>query len=82
MTGYNRAMDPIWTDPERMSGTPCFTGTRVPVVYLFEFLERDGTVAEFLDGFPTVKREQAMAVLHLSRAAVIPPAQPPKRVVA
>ena len=72
-------MDPIWTDPERMSGTPCFTGTRVPVADLFDFLMRDSTVSEFLDAFPTVKREQVTAVLEMSRTAVIPPSQRPVR---
>ena len=70
-------MDPIWTDPERMSGTPCFTGTRVPVYNLFDALRQDRSIADFLRSFPTVDREQALAVLGMAAAAVIPPSLPP-----
>ena len=70
-------MDPIWVDPERMSGTPCFTGTRVPVDDLFDFLIRGHELSRFLEASPTVKQEQAIAVLELARAAVVPVSQPP-----
>jgi uncharacterized protein (DUF433 family) len=49
-------------DPETMSGTPVFTGTRVPITFLFDYLE-DSTVNEFLENFPTVHREQVLEVL-------------------
>ena len=54
---------PIWVDPQRMSGTPCFYGTRVPVEALFGNLESGLSLTEFLDCFPDVTREQAVAVL-------------------
>lgn len=49
----------IWTDPERMGGAPCFQGTRVPVKVLFDYLGGGHSLVEFLDDFPSVKREQA-----------------------
>jgi uncharacterized protein (DUF433 family) len=54
---------PIWTDPERMSGAPCFRGTRVPIDSLFTNLESGLSLGEYLECFPDVTREQAMAVL-------------------
>ena len=45
----------VEVDPEKMSGVPCFTGTRVPIGHLFEFLESGETLDEFLDQFPGVK---------------------------
>jgi uncharacterized protein (DUF433 family) len=63
-------MHPIATDPEIMSGAPCFAGTRVPVKNLFDYLERDYSVEEFLADFPSVEREQVVAVLKLARLAL------------
>ena len=60
-------MNPIKVDPEIMSGTPCFAGTRVPVVTLFDYLERGHALDAFLRGFPSVTREQAVAVLELAK---------------
>ena len=57
---------PIRTDPEVMSGTPCFAGTRVPVQTLFDYLSGGHPLEEFLDDFPTVTREQALAVLKMA----------------
>ena len=54
------------TDPEIMGGTPVFTGTRVPVQTLLDYLEGGDTLDEFLDGFPGVSREQAVGFLELS----------------
>jgi uncharacterized protein (DUF433 family) len=54
-------------DPEIMSGAPCFTGTRVPVKSLFEYLEGSSTLEEFLEDFPSVSRERAVAVLEAAR---------------
>lgn len=54
---------PIWVDPERMSGAACFAGTRVPVESLFTNLESGLSLDEFLDCFPDVTRQQAVAVL-------------------
>lgn len=50
-------------DPEILSGTPVFVGTRVPVRSLFDHLEGGDTLEEFLYQFPSVKREQTIAVL-------------------
>lgn len=53
----------ITTHPEVLSGTPVFKGTRVPVKNLFDYIETGETIATFLADFPSVKKEQAMAVL-------------------
>lgn len=50
-------------DPEIMSGTPVFRGTRVPVRTLLDYIEAGDTIDRFLDGFPTVRREQVIAFL-------------------
>jgi uncharacterized protein (DUF433 family) len=65
------ARDLITVDPEILGGTPVFKGTRVPVSTLFEYLERDYTLAEFLECFPSVTREMAGAVLESSESALI-----------
>ena len=57
----------IEVDPERMSGAPCFKGTRVPVTHLLDYLEAGDTLGDFLNDFPTVTREQALGVLKLMR---------------
>jgi uncharacterized protein (DUF433 family) len=54
---------PIWVDQERMSGAPCFKGTRVPVESLFTNLESGLSLDGYLECFPEVSREQAVAVL-------------------
>lgn len=56
----------VWVDPERMSGTPCFYGTRVPVKNLFDYLEGGQSLESFLEDFEGVTREQADAVLRLA----------------
>jgi len=58
---------PIWADPERLSGAPCFKGTRVPVDSLFTNLESGLSLDEYLDCFPDVTREQAVAVLEYAQ---------------
>ena len=57
------AKDAITIDPEVQHGTPCFTGTRVPVQSLFDALTHGRTVDAFLEQFPTVQRDHALAVL-------------------
>ena len=61
----------VHSDPEIMSGTPVFVGTRVPVQSLFDYLEGGETLNEFLDQFPTVRREQALAALEIARQALL-----------
>lgn len=63
--------DVVSVNPERMSGAPCFTGTRVPITHLFEFLESGETLDEFLHQFPSVTREQALQVLELSKESLL-----------
>jgi uncharacterized protein (DUF433 family) len=58
----------ISRDPEIMSGALCFTGTRVPVQNLFDYLEGCSSLEEFLEDFPSVQRETAVAVLEAARA--------------
>jgi len=62
----------ISIDPETMSGTAVFRGTRVPVQSLFDWLETE-SLDEFLDNFPSVSREQAIEVLHLAESAITSP---------
>ena len=57
-------------DPEIMGGTPVFTGTRVPIQSLFDYLEGGDTLEDFLDGFPTVEREKAIEVLKIAERLV------------
>ncbi len=54
---------PIEVDPEIMSGAPVFAGTRVPVETLFDYLKKGSSLSEFLECFPTVKDEDAQAIL-------------------
>ncbi|MEO0013418.1 MAG: hypothetical protein RLZZ535_1807 [Cyanobacteriota bacterium] len=53
----------ISASPEVMGGTPVFTGTRVPVQTLLDYLKTGESIDDFLDGFPTVTREQVIAFL-------------------
>ncbi len=56
----------VWVNKERMSGTPCFTGSRVPVSFLFEYLTLGYAVDEFLVAYRGVVREQANGVLEIA----------------
>ncbi|MGA2498081.1 MAG: DUF433 domain-containing protein [Tepidisphaeraceae bacterium] len=56
----------VWINPERVSGAPCFYATRVPIKNLFDSISAGETLADFLDGFEGVTREQALAVLDLA----------------
>jgi uncharacterized protein (DUF433 family) len=53
----------VHSDPEILGGTPVFIGTRVPLRNLIDYLERGHSLDEFLDAFPSVSREQAVAAL-------------------
>ena len=61
----------ICRDPEVMSGTPVFRGTRVPVQTLIEYLEAGDSIDEFLEGFPTVTREQVIAFLEEAKEKLV-----------
>ena len=58
-------------NPGRMHGEPCFKGTRVPVQTLFDHIEAGDPLSEFLDGFPDVSREQAVAVIDLASRGLL-----------
>ena len=59
------------SDPEILGGTPVFTGTRVPVQNLVDYLEGGETIDEFLAGFPTVKREQVNAFIEAAAGKLL-----------
>lgn len=68
------SMDPkqiVHSDPEIVSGTPVFVGTRVPAQALLDYLEGGETIDEFLDDFPSVSREQAIAFLEEAGRALL-----------
>ena len=57
----------IIKDPDILGGTPVFRGTRVPIKALFDYLEGGETLEDFLEGFPSVSREAAVAALEEAR---------------
>jgi uncharacterized protein (DUF433 family) len=63
--------DIINIDPKLMAGTPVFRGTRVPIHSLFEYMENGYCVDEFLESFPTVRREQVISLLQLSESSAL-----------
>jgi len=66
----------VHRDPEILGGTPVFVGTRVPVKILFDYLEAGDGLEVFLDEFPSVTREQAVAALELAREFIASDAHP------
>ena len=69
MTAEQRALldEVVWIDPERLSGAPCFKGTRVPIQALIDHIEGNATLEDFLEGFPSVSREQAIQFIELAK---------------
>ncbi len=63
--------DLVEVNPKKMSGLPVFAGTRVPISFLFEYLEKGETLPEFLRQFPSVTHEQALGVLELSKESLL-----------
>ena len=61
----------VHSDPDILGGTPVFVGTRVPLRALFDYLAGGHPLAEFLDDFPSVSREQAVAVLRLAAQSLV-----------
>ena len=61
----------MWQDPERMSGAPCFNGTRVPIKNFFDYIEGGDTIDEFLDAFPGVTREQVNGALYIGKERLL-----------
>ena len=68
----------IHSDPDILGGTPVFVGTRVPFRNLIDYLARNHSLDEFLDAFPTVSREQAVAALEWAREALLTGARSPR----
>jgi uncharacterized protein (DUF433 family) len=68
----------IHSDPEILGGTPVFCGTRVPVKNLIDYLAAGDTLDRFLDDFPSVRREQAIAALELAGDLLTAGAHPPR----
>ena len=62
---------PVHRDPEILGGTPVFRGTRVPFQTLLDYLEAGDPLGEFLEDFPSVSREQAVAALDAARDLVL-----------
>lgn len=61
----------IEIDPNKVSGAPVFAGTRVPIKNLFDYLEGGDSLEDFLEGFPPVTREQAIAVLKMAEESLV-----------
>jgi uncharacterized protein (DUF433 family) len=61
----------ITSSPDRLSGTPVFAGTRVPAQTLLDYLEAGDSLDVFLQDFPSVSREHAVAVLQLAKSALL-----------
>lgn len=68
----------VHSDPDILGGTPVFVGTRVPFRNLIDYLERNHSLDEFLDSFPTVSRDQAVAALEAAHEAVSDRARAPR----
>ena len=66
----------IHSDPDILGGTPVFVGTRVPVRALIDYLSGGQPLAEFLEDFPTVSREQAVAALRMASQSLVADARP------
>jgi len=66
----------VHSDSEILGGTPVFVGTRVPVKNLFDYLEAGDSLDVFLNSFPSVTRDQAVAALELARHALISDVHP------
>ena len=66
----------VHSDPDILGGVPVFVGTRVPIKTLIDYLESGDSLNEFLDHFPSVGREQAIATLELAKEMLIAYANP------
>jgi len=68
----------VHSDPEILGGTPVFIGTRVPLRNLIDYLEGGHSLDEFLDDFPSVSRDQAVAALEAAHEVLSASARPPR----
>ena len=71
MAQTTRISPVVHSDPDILGGTPVFVGTRVPFRTLLDYLEAGDSLDEFLDDFPTVTREQAVAALRLAEEMLV-----------
>jgi uncharacterized protein (DUF433 family) len=67
MNTSNSSYGAVNIDPEIMGGTPVFNGTRVPIQSLFDYLSTGETLDEFLENFPSVKKETALLLLEMAK---------------
>jgi uncharacterized protein (DUF433 family) len=67
----NRLDQAVWVNPQRMSGTPCFRGTRVPVQSLIDLLEGGETIDQFLKLYPSITRQQVLSVLDFANSQLL-----------
>lgn len=67
----NRFEEAIWVSPHRMSGTPCFRGTRVPVQSLIDLVEGGETIEDFLRLYPSITRQQVLYVLDFANSQIL-----------
>lgn len=70
------ADEAILSDPDIQAGTPCFRGTRVPIKSLFAAMLHGRNIDEFLTSFPSVQRDQVLAVLHAANELLAHPSPP------
>ena len=66
-----RLDEAVWVSPQRMSGTPCFRNTRVPLQSLIDFLEGGETIDQFLNLYPSITRQQVLTVLDFANHQII-----------
>lgn len=71
MNEPSAAVEAISKSPDVMGGAAVFTGTRVPVATLIEYLEGGDSIDDFLEGFPTVTRDQVIAFLEATKASLL-----------
>lgn len=65
-----------WVSADRLSGAPCFTGSRVPIKALFDYLEGGDSLDTFLEDFEGITRQQALSALYYGKARLLPPGSP------
>ena len=65
-----------WVSPDRLSGAPCFAGSRVPIKALFDYVEGGDSLDTFLDDFEGITRQQAISALYYGKAMLLPPGSP------
>ena len=68
-------MNVVQVDPDILGGTPVFQGTRVPIETLFDYIEGDESIDEFLEDFPTVSKAQVLDLLETLKLQAIHPPQ-------